>query len=82
MSCRKPDPRVSLALPAGFAALLLVLGAARAAAMPSFARKYEISCKVCHRVAFPTLNVFGRLYKENGYQLPTGRRGTLGGAAV
>jgi len=39
---------------------------------PTFARKYEMSCRNCHERAFPKLNIFGLHFKENGYQLPEG----------
>lgn len=38
-----------------------------AQAIPAFARKNEISCATCH-TAWPSLNSFGRKYKENGYR--------------
>ncbi|MFZ5862399.1 MAG: hypothetical protein ACOYXR_06145 [Nitrospirota bacterium] len=40
-----------------------------AEANPGFARRYNVSCAVCH-VAFPKLNEFGRDYAGNGYQFP------------
>jgi hypothetical protein len=38
-------------------------------AIPVFARRYEISCPVCH-VGFPMLNEFGESFAGNGYQFP------------
>ncbi|MDE2237743.1 MAG: hypothetical protein KGK30_07630 [Elusimicrobia bacterium] len=35
-------------------------------ALPSFARKYGVSCSQCH-YAFPILNAYGRQFKMNGY---------------
>ncbi len=46
-----------------------VLAALPAEAVPNFARKYELSCNVCH-TREPRLNSFGRRFQENGYQLP------------
>jgi hypothetical protein len=45
------------------------LWAVSAEAIPAFARRYEISCTVCH-VAFPKLNSFGESFAGNGYQFP------------
>lgn len=56
------------------AALMLV--AARAEAIPAFARKYEASCQRCHATVWPKLNAFGRQFKENGYQFPEGEEET------
>jgi len=55
-----------------------------ASAVPSFARKYDMSCNVCH-TRQPRLNPYGQRFMENGYQLPGtadgGRKGKhlLGG---
>ena len=56
---------------------LLVLGIALATvqgsyAIPAFARKYNLRCSDCHE-AWPMLNHFGQTFKDNGYQLMTGR---------
>ena len=40
-----------------------------AGAVPSFARRYGLSCSVCHTV-FPALNEYGRLFRAKGYRLP------------
>jgi len=40
-----------------------------ASALPAFARKYEMSCNVCH-TRQPRLNAYGQRFMENGYQLP------------
>ncbi len=55
-----------------FGASILFLGPPGAGATPAFARKYGVSCTTCHASAYPEINPFGRLYKENGYQLPDG----------
>ena len=57
--------------------LLLALGALLATiqpshAIPAFARKYNLRCSDCHE-AWPKLNHFGQTFKDNGYQLMTGR---------
>ncbi len=41
-------------------------GINQALALPSFARKYGMSCSQCHS-DYPTLNSFGRQFKLNGY---------------
>jgi hypothetical protein len=41
-------------------------------AIPAFARKYNLRCSDCHE-AWPKLNHFGQTFKDNGYQLMTGR---------
>lgn len=40
-----------------------------AEAVPAFARKYDMTCNVCH-TRQPRLNTFGQRFLENGYQLP------------
>jgi len=40
-----------------------------ASAVPSFARKYDMSCNACH-TRQPRLNPYGQRFLENGYQLP------------
>jgi hypothetical protein len=53
--------------------LLVALGtAAPAFGIPAFARKYNLRCSDCHE-AWPKLNNFGQTFKDNGYQLMTGR---------
>ncbi|HKK06488.1 MAG TPA: hypothetical protein VKA50_11645 [Gammaproteobacteria bacterium] len=44
------------------------LFAARAEAVPSFARQTGLACAACHTV-FPELTAFGRSFKLNGYTL-------------
>lgn len=63
-------------MPCGSAWLALVLivpawllSLAPAEAVPAFARKYDVSCNVCH-TRQPRLNWFGQRFLENGYQLP------------
>lgn len=38
-------------------------------AIPLFARKYKLSCVMCH-TGFPQLNSFGNSFAGNGYQMP------------
>jgi hypothetical protein len=37
-------------------------------AVPAFARKYGLPCSACH-TAWPELNNFGQVFRDNGYQL-------------
>ncbi len=43
-----------------------------AAAIPAFARKYNLACSACH-TAWPELNAFGQAFKDRGYQLGNDR---------
>ena len=43
-----------------------------ASAIPAFARKYGMPCSACHE-AWPKLNNFGQVFKDNGYQLGNDR---------
>ena len=38
-------------------------------ALPPFARKYEVSCSLCHN-PFPRLNEFGEAFRLAGYRIP------------
>lgn len=55
-----------------------------AQAIPAFARKYGVSCNVCHVPGFPKLNDFGNQFRDQGYQigadadLPTNESITMG----
>ncbi len=52
-------------------------GLDQAEALPSFARKYKISCSQCHS-GFPVLNAYGRQFKMNGFvREPGGSEGVL-----
>lgn len=42
------------------------------AAIPAFARKYNLPCSACH-TAWPELNAFGQRFKDRGYQLGNDR---------
>ncbi len=50
-------------------ALFVCLVAETASAIPLFARKYKLSCVMCH-TGFPQLNNFGANFAQNGYQMP------------
>lgn len=56
------------------AALVAITFAPAAQAIPMFARRTGMACSACHE-AWPRLNDFGELYRDNGYQLP-GRQDT------
>lgn len=43
-----------------------------AEAISAFARAYEMPCSACHS-AWPSLNSFGRQFKENGYMVARGQ---------
>lgn len=51
------------------AGLLLLLPDPPADAIPAFARKYQISCQVCHSPAMPRLKGFGEEFAGNGFRL-------------
>jgi hypothetical protein len=53
-------------------AIALLGAAVPAFGVPAFARKYNLRCSDCHE-AWPKLNNFGQTFKDNGYQLMTGR---------
>lgn len=56
------------------AAALLVVASADAAwakTIPSFARKYRVSCTLCHAPA-PRLNAFGEAFAGNGFEFAPG----------
>ena len=38
-------------------------------AIPAFARKYQISCQVCHSPAMPRLKAFGDEFAGNGFRM-------------
>ena len=54
-------------------ALLTILFTPKSAhANPAFARKYGMPCSGCH-VAWPLLNNFGQVFRDNGYQMMNDR---------
>ena len=54
---------------AGFAAFGLTLTPPSAEAVPAFARQMGMQCSMCHSVAFPAINSFGRAFKSSGYTM-------------
>lgn len=58
--------------------LLLLLMPSTASAIPVFARRYKVSCQLCHNPV-PTLTAFGEQFAANGFRMsPTeGARDTL-----
>jgi len=54
---------------AGFAAFGLTLTPPSAEAVPAFARQMGMQCSMCHSIAFPALNSFGRAFKSSGYTM-------------
>lgn len=51
--------------------LLAILAPARTEAIPAFARRYKVSCLLCHNPV-PALNDFGEQFAANGYRLAPG----------
>ncbi|HRZ22381.1 MAG TPA: hypothetical protein P5184_11985 [Bacteroidales bacterium] len=51
------------------AMVLLIVPARKADAIPAFARKYQISCQVCHSPAMPTLKAFGDEFAGAGFRM-------------
>lgn len=49
--------------------ILQFLLPANSLAIPAFARKYQISCQVCHSPAMPRLKAFGEEFAGNGFRL-------------
>src|SRR3989338_1497164 len=56
----------------GLVVLLGMLGSAAsdAWAIPAWARKYGVSCNVCHRPNVPRLNDYGHRFRKLGYSVP------------
>jgi len=48
---------------------LIAIPAENASAIPAFARKYQISCQVCHSPAMPALKAFGYDYASAGFRM-------------
>ncbi|MFN2313752.1 MAG: hypothetical protein ABR531_04805, partial [Bacteroidales bacterium] len=49
--------------------MLLIIPPEQADAIPAFARKYQISCQVCHSPAMPRLKAFGDEYTGDGFRM-------------
>jgi hypothetical protein len=56
--------------------ILASLAPPPARAFPAFARKYGLRCTACHE-SWPKLNDFGRAFRDNGYQMLTGKDDTI-----
>jgi len=50
-------------------AMMILLPCNSADAIPAFARKYQISCQVCHSPAMPRLKGFGEEFASNGFRM-------------
>jgi len=55
-----------------FAPAAQALPSGKILAIPAFARKYGLPCSACH-TAWPELNNFGQVFRDNGYQLMNDR---------
>ena len=55
----------------GAIAAILVMGltAENINAIPAFARKYQISCQVCHTPVMPRLKAFGNDFAGDGFRM-------------
>jgi hypothetical protein len=51
--------------------LLLGASAAPVSAIPAFARKYKVTCTLCH-APFPRLTAFGETFAGNGFEMAVG----------
>jgi len=51
------------------ATLLIIISENTSHSIPAFARKYQISCQVCHSPAMPRLKGFGEEFAGNGFRL-------------
>jgi len=50
-------------------AVLVIIVPSNCAAIPAFARKYQISCQVCHSPALPRLKAFGEEFATAGFRM-------------
>ncbi|MBW7932440.1 MAG: hypothetical protein H3C62_02265 [Gemmatimonadaceae bacterium] len=68
-----------LAIAASAAAVALSVFPTAAHAIPAFARKYRVSCSMCHQPV-PRLNSFGENFAANGFEMAPGEppRDTIG----
>lgn len=51
------------------AVIIMLMPSEKAAAIPAFARKYQISCQVCHSPGAPMLKPFGDEYAGAGFRM-------------
>lgn len=49
--------------------LILTIPVETVYSIPAFARKYQISCQVCHSPAMPRLKAFGDDFAGNGFRM-------------
>ncbi len=49
--------------------LLVILPGSKCDAIPAFARKYQLSCQVCHSPVMPRLKGFGDEFAGNGFRM-------------
>jgi hypothetical protein len=49
--------------------VIILLPARNCFALPAFARKYQISCQVCHSPVFPRLKAFGEDFAGDGFRM-------------
>lgn len=49
--------------------ILIVQPVEKLNGIPAFARKYQISCQVCHAPAMPRLKAFGEEFAANGFRM-------------
>jgi hypothetical protein len=61
---KRPD-----ALQIAFIGIISILVSNNLYSIPAFARKYQISCQVCHSPAMPRLKPFGDTFAGNGFRL-------------
>lgn len=57
---------LNISLPA---VIILLMIPSATYAIPAFARKYQISCQVCHSPALPRLKAFGDEFAGNGFRM-------------
>lgn len=60
------------------AASFTALSPTDAEAIPAFAKKTKMPCQGCHQFHYPRLTRFGRMYREQGYQMPGVKTKKLG----
>ncbi|MEQ9400339.1 MAG: hypothetical protein RJQ04_14350 [Longimicrobiales bacterium] len=70
-NARDPRLRATRLTLVAFLAALLMPAPVQADRIPSFARKYGVSCALCHQPA-PRLNAFGEDFAGNGFMLARG----------
>lgn len=75
-AARKTAAILSLGAAVAIFVILIIAAVAMvsqpAYAIPAFARKYNLPCSACHE-AWPKLNNFGQVFRDNGYQLENGK---------